>query len=275
MLVVKISGSDDVDAAPLLDDLADRTDPGEPWVLVHGASDRATRLGEALDRPPEWVTSVSGHTSRFTDEETRDVLSMASALENQRLVAGLRRRGVDALGLRGLDGGLLRGPRKDVIKVRTDDGRRRVLRGDHTGRVDEVRTGLLEDLLDRGFRPVLGLPVLADDGEPVNADADRVAAAVAAALEADALVLLTDAPGLLRDPDDPDTLVGRVGPGGWEQARAHAQGPFRTKLLAAREALEAGVPRVQVAGADRPHPLEAALAGAGTRLEAPAPGVQA
>lgn len=271
MHVVKIGGESARSPDALLDDLADRED----WVLVHGASAQATELGEALGHPPRFVTSVSGYTSRFTDERTRDILSMASARVNADLVAGLRRRGVDAVGLQGHDAGLLRGPRKSVLKVRTDDGRRRVLRGDHTARVTDVRAPLLEDLRDRGLAPVIGLPVLAHDGTRCNADADRVAAAVAGALEADALALLTDAPGLLEDPDDPATLVDRVAPHRWEDAREAAEGPFRTKLLAAREALEAGLDRVQVAAAHQPKPLTEALEGAGTRLEPPAPEVQA
>lgn len=271
MHVVKIGGAAARTPEALLGDLATRDEA----VLVHGASHQATRLGEALDHPPEFVTSVSGYTSRYTDEETRDILAMASSRVNLDLVAGLRERGADAVGLRGVDAGLLRGPRKEAIKVRTDDGRRRVRRGDHTARVDEVRAGFLRDLLDRGVTPVLGLPVLAEDGTPCNADADRAAAAVAAALEADALVLLTDAPGLQADPDDPATLVDEVGPRDWEAARQAAQGPFRTKLLAAREALEAGVPHVHVGAAHEPDPLEAALEGEGTRLHPPAPEVEA
>lgn len=271
MIVVKIGGSAARDPHALLDDLA----PRDGTVLVHGASAQATDLGRALGHPPEFVTSVSGYTSRFTDEETRDILAMASGRVNLDLVTGLRDRGADAVGLRGVDAGLLRGPRKDTIKVRTDDGRRRVRRGDHTARVTDVRTDLLRTLLDRDMIPVLGLPVRAHDGTACNADADRAAAAVAGALDADALVLLTDAPGLLRDPTDPSTLVDRVGSGDWEAARRAAQGPFRTKLLAAREALEAGLPRVHVSAAGRETPLQAALDGAGTRLEAPAPEVEA
>lgn len=271
MHVAKIGGASARSPDALLDDLADRRD----WVLVHGASAQATELGQALGHPPRFVTSLSGYTSRYTDETTRDILSMASARVNRDLVAGLRDRGVDAVGLQGHDAGLLRGPRKDVLKVRTDDGRRRVLRGDHTARVTDVRADLLRDLLDRGMAPVIGLPVLAHDGTPCNADADRVAAAVAAALDADALALLTDAPGLLADPDDPDSLVDHVAPHEWDEARQAADGPFRTKLLAAREALEAGVPRVQVASADASRPLTAALEGAGTRLMPPAREVEA
>ncbi len=269
MLVVKIGGNAHVDTAHLLDDLATRTD----WVLVHGASDPATRLGERLGHPPRFVTSVSGHVSRFTDEATLEAFTMASTHLNTHLVQELQARGVDAVGLTGASGALLTGPRKPVIKVRTDGGRKRVLRGDHTGRVTEVNTPLLHALHASGHPPVVGLPMLCHDGSLANADADRAAATVAGALGADTLVLLTDVPGLLRDVEDPGSLVEHVGPGGWEEAMTLARGRFRKKLLAAREALEGGVDRVVVATANRDQPLTRALKGGGTVLEPPAPEV--
>jgi len=263
MLVVKIGGGAGIDAEALLRDLAHRKD----WVLVHGASDETNRLSEALGHPPRFVTSVSGHTSRFTDALTLDHFAMASGKLNLRLVERLQQLGVNAVGLTGVDGRLLEGTRKDHVKALVD-GKRVVLRGDHTGTVERVNTHLLRLLLDQGYAPVVTVPAISTQGEAVNADADRAAAAIAGALRAEALLILSNVPGLLRDPQDPSTLVRRIPPGELEgTAEKYAQGRFRKKVLGAAEALALGVPRVVLASAAHPEPVGAALRGEGTVIE--------
>lgn len=268
MIVVKLGGGEGIGLDAVLRDLAEiwhrRGNPsGGGFVLVHGASDATNRLSEALGRPPRFVTSVSGHTSRFTDRETLETFAMAAAGYNLRLVERLQRLGVDAVGLTGVDGRLLTGRRKDTVRA-VVDGKQVLLRGDHSGVVERVNAPLLRALLDLGHAPVVTLPALADDGTPVNVDGDRAGAQVAAALGAEAYVILTNVPGLLRDKDDPATLVRHVPREDLADADALAQGRFKKKVLAAREALEAGVPAVVVADANAERPVTRALAGAGT-----------
>src|SRR6185437_8075152 len=102
-----------------------------------------------------------------------------------------------------------RGPRKTAITV-VEDGRRRVIRDDLSGKVTEVNTHLLQLLLEGGYLPVLCPPALSTDGEAINIDGDRAAAAVASALHAEALILLTDVPGLLRERTDPSSLIADI-----------------------------------------------------------------
>lgn len=264
MLVVKVGGGEGNALPPVLDELADLH--GERrWVLVHGGSARLDEVSERLGHPPEFVTSTAGFTSRRTDRRTAELMAMVYAGDvNSRVVEGLQRRGVPAVGLSGLDGGLLEGTRKEVLRVRRD-GRPVVLRDDYTGRVDRVNDRLLRLLLEAGHPPVISPPAVSREGEIINVDGDRAAARVAGALGARRLVLLTGAPGLLRDPDDPSTRVERLDREDVEAAvREHAEGRMRLKLLAAREALEAGVRRVVVAASGRPSPVSAALEGDGT-----------
>lgn len=266
-LVVKVGGSAGIDPEPLLQDLARRRD----WVLVHGVSDAADRLGEALGRPPRHLTSASGHVSRFTDVGTLDIVAMAAGRLNLRLVERLQQLGANAVGLTGVDGRLLEGPRKDHVKALVD-GKRVVVRGDHTGVVERVNVPLLRLLLDHGYAPVLTVPVLGTGGAgaaAVNADADRAAAQVAGALGAEALVILSNVPGLLREPSDPSTLVRRLAREELAAAAERwAQGRFRKKLLGASEALALGVERVVLATANAPEPVQAALDGEGTVIGA-------
>ena len=270
VVVVKIGGGEGVDPAPVLQDLAallrpppNASAPRLRFVVVHGTSDAATRLQKALGREPRFVTSVSGHTSRFTDAADMEIVTMAAAGYNASLVGRLQALGVDAVGLTGLDGRLLSGRRKDSIRA-VVDGKQVVVRGDHSGVVERVNARLLRTLLDAGHVPVVTLPALADDGTAVNVDADRAGAAVAGALGAAAYVILTNVPGLLRDKADPASLVREVPPELMAEAERLAEGRFKKKVLAAREALAGGVARVVVAGTAVERPVSAALAGEGT-----------
>ncbi len=263
VVVVKIGGGAGIDPEPALADLAMMDGP---YVLVHGGSAETNELSERLGKPPRFVTSVSGHTSRYTDAETMDIFSMALAGKiNVNLVSRLQQLGVNAVGLTGVDGRLLEGTRKDAIKV-VEGSRRLVLRGDHTGRVERVNADLLRLLMGSGYVPVVTVPAISYEGEPVNADADRAAAAVAVALGAEALVILSNVPGLLRDVDDPASLVTHVPRERLDQSMELAQGRMRKKVLGAKEALEMGVPKVIFASAAVDRPVTRALEGGGTHI---------
>lgn len=113
------------------------------------------------------------------------------------------------------------------------------------------------------------LPPLAQDGvsgRNLNVDGDRLAAAVAVALGAEALVILSNVPGLLRDPQDPDSLVASGDLEDWGELEEMARGNMKRKLQACREALEGGVPRVLLGDSRGRRPLEEVLAGRGTEL---------
>ncbi len=267
MLVVKVGGARGIPHAPLLDDVARHVAEGGAPVLVHGGSEATTELQAALGRPAEFVTSPSGHVSRRTDRAALEAFAMATALTNRRLVEGLQTRGVGAFGLSGLDGAAVRARRKAAVRT-VVDGRVRVLRDEWTGRPEEVDVGLLDALRLRGLVPVLAPLAAGEGGEMLNVDGDRLAARVAAALGATTLVLLTNVPGLLADPEREDTLVPHLDEAELDRADGLARGRMRKKLLGAREALAGGVPRVVLADARRERPLTDALAGRGTVIVA-------
>jgi [amino group carrier protein]-L-2-aminoadipate/L-glutamate 6-kinase len=264
-IVVKCGGSAAVDPSGVCADVAELAAAGHQVVLVGGGSADIERLAARLRVPLRRLTSPDGLTARFTDEATLEVVSMALAgVVRPRLVTALQAAGVAAVGLTGVDGALLRARRRRTQRALVD-GRQVIVRGDRSGRITAVNVALLGCLLGKGFVPVVSPPVLAEDGGMLNADADRVAAAVAAALRASALLLLTGAPGVLADPADPRTLLPAcvVPPHGPPPQRA---GGIGVKLLAARDALAAGVPAVRIAGGDGPRPVRRALAGAGTTV---------
>ena len=269
-VVIKVGGARAVDPAGALADVASLVEDGEQVVVVHGGSTKVDETLERLGIEPEYVETPSGVVGRFTDETTMEVFEMAFGHLNTQLVAGLQSLDVDAVGLNGVDGKLLHGPRKSAVRV-VEDGKKKIRRGEHSGRIESVNADLLTGLLDDGYTPVVSPPMEGIEGDggvtPVNADADRAAAAVAGALGAD-LVLLTDVAGVYADPDDPDTLIDSAAtPEELSAVEAAAEGFMGKKVMAAKEALSGGSGRVVVADANVRDPIVAALGGEGTTIQ--------
>jgi acetylglutamate/LysW-gamma-L-alpha-aminoadipate kinase len=267
-IVVKLGGSAGIDPALTLDDIAALW-PGQPLVFVHGANAALDAFTRAQGREPRLVTSASGQVSRFTDQQTMDdFLAIYAGRTNTRLVEGLQARGVNAVGLTGLDGGLARGVRKEALRI-VEDGKPKVLRGDYAGSLKAIDTRLLELLLGNGYLPVVCPPALSEAGEAINVDGDKLALRLALALGAGALVLLSNTAGLLADVDDPSSLIARVDvadDASVERAMSAAAGRMKKKVQAGIEAVRAGVPCVAFGDARIAEPVSQALRGAGTLL---------
>ncbi|MHB1294878.1 MAG: [LysW]-aminoadipate kinase [Anaerolineae bacterium] len=264
MIVVKVGGSEGIDLPAVCRDVASVFKEGQRLVLVHGGSHRTNVVATQLAHPPEFVTSVSGFTSRRTDRETLRIFEMVYCGEvNKSIVELLQREGANAVGLSGIDGRLLEGKRKDAIRI-MDQGRRRVLRDDYTGTVETVNTGLLNLLLDNGYLPVVTPPAISTESEAINVDGDRASAMIAAAMHAEQLIILSNVPGLLREFPDEGTLIRHIEPARAESFMEHAQGRMRIKVLGAMEAIEQGVGKVTFADGRVEAPVHAALAGEGT-----------
>jgi acetylglutamate/LysW-gamma-L-alpha-aminoadipate kinase len=261
VIVVKVGGSSGIDRSAVAADVAAMAGR-ERVILVHGASAETDTLAERLGHAARTITSPSGQQSRRTDRRTLEIFAMAAlGVETFAYVELLRRAGADAVGLFGL----LRGPRKNVRAV--EDGKVVLLRDDFTGKVEHVDAATLVALLDAGKVPVLPPLAVSPQGEGLNVDGDRAAAAIAAAVEAKTLIILTNVPGLLRSVDDPTSVVAGAS---LDEAEALAQGRMKKKVMAAREAVAGGVARVIVASGRVERPLSRALAGEGTRIGAAA-----
>jgi acetylglutamate/LysW-gamma-L-alpha-aminoadipate kinase len=266
LTVVKCGGNPAVDSAGVCADVARLVHKGESVLLVHGGSGEITRLAGKLGVPRRTLVAPDGVSARHTDPAMLEVviLALAGAVK-PKIVAELSRLGVPSVGLTGLDGGMLRARRKPAVRS-VVDGRTVLVRDNHSGQISAVRTELVETLLRSGLVPVVSPPAIDEHDRPVNVNADRVAAALAAALGADRLVLLTGAPGVLADPEDDTSVqstyaVPRTGAPG-----AFAGGGMALKLVAAREALAGGVTSVRIADGRVPDPVSRALAGSGTAV---------
>ena len=260
MLVIKIGGSlTDID--PLLADVAACR---EPLVLVHGANKELNDLSTRLGHPPRMVTSERGEVSRFTDETTMDHFLMAYAgKQNKRIVERLRALGANAVGLTAMDGGIAIGRRKPDLRIK-EDGKMKVLHGDHSGSIERIEPKLLRLLLENGYLPVVTPPALSHDGVAINVDGDRLAMEIAAALSAERLLIFADTPGFMRDVADEHSVIPLIHLDEVERVAQYGKGRARVKLLAAAQAIRRGIQAVGLLDGRGEHPLTRAFEGAGT-----------
>lgn len=268
LTVVKLGGTEGVDFSAICQDVARLLAGGMKMVLVHGGSAETNALAELLGHPARFITSPSGYTSRYTDRQTLEIFAMAvNGKVNTLLVSQLQALGVNALGLSGVDGRMLLASRKEAI-TSVENGKRKIIRDDFTGKIEQVNAGLLRMLLQDGYLPVVAPMAVSPVGEALNVDADRAAAMIAAALQADTLVLLTAVPGLMRAFPDPSTMIPQLSQAQLGEALGYAEGRMKKKVLGAEEALDGGVSRVVIADGRTVQPLSAALAGVGTVIHA-------
>lgn len=202
-------------------------------VLVHGGGPQTTRLAERLGLA---TTKIAGR--RVTDTATLETVILSINGEvNTALLSAARAVGLTAVGLSGIDAGLVRARRRPVV-----DGVDYGLVGD----IESIDPRALRLLLDDGVVPIVSPIAAGDDGAPLNLNADTIASAIAQALGAEKLLFLLDRPGILEDADDPRSLVSYLDLAGLQamiEQRAIAGGML-PKARAAAEALDGGVGRV-------------------------------
>jgi acetylglutamate/LysW-gamma-L-alpha-aminoadipate kinase len=265
--VVKLGGTESVDFSAICADAVELLKQGKQLVFVHGGSAEANALGEALGTPPKMITSPSGYTSRYTDRLTLEIFLMAvNGKVNSLLTEQLQMLGVNAFGLCGMDGRLMQATRKDSIQS-VENGKRKIIRDDYTGKIENVNRELLHMLLNAGMLPVIAPVAVSEKGEALNVDADRAAAMVASALQAETLILLTAVPGLMEKFPDESTLIKQLPQAKLPAALEMAQGRMKKKVLGAQEALELGVGKVMIADGRMEKPISNALSGNGTIIQ--------
>ncbi len=233
----------------------------EGLVLVHGGGDAVTRMCEKLGVEPRFVVSPEGIRSRYTSMEELEVFTMVIAgLINKRIVAGLAKRGVAAVGLAGADGGVLKARRKKRIVVVDERGRKRVIPGGYTGRITSVNKDLIEMLVRNGYTPVIAPLAIGEEGELLNVDGDQAACRIAEALKASKLVLLSDVDGVLLNGE----VVKRIEAGNAEEVASKVGVGMNRKILMAAEAVRNGVGEAIISSGLVEDPIGAALNGSGT-----------
>jgi acetylglutamate kinase len=222
-------------------------------VVVHGGGPQATALSRRLGVEPRIVAG-----RRITDDAALGVAKMVYAGQlNVDLLAALRAHRVQAVGMSGVDADLITAHKRPPVQVVDDGGATLKVDYGHVGDIDAVDTRVLLTLLEARFMPVIASLAGGDDGEVFNVNADTVAETLAVALRAQKLIFLTGAPGVLRDRDDPSTLVTFADPDDLAGLVASGvlTGGMRPKVEACIRAATGGVERTHIIDGRAPDAL--------------------
>lgn len=213
---------------------------GVKVILVHGGGPEISAMLKKLS-----IESHFENGLRVTDDDTMEVVQMVLAGKvNKSLAADLSALGGRAVGLCGIDGGLIKVHQKNE-------------KLGHVGEIDEINTKILDDLLDGGFIPVISSIGIDDDGNPYNINADTAAAKIAAALHAESMVVMSNINGVLRDKDDENSLISQM-------SLADAEGLKKSGIIAGgmipkvdccTNAVKEGVKKVFIINGEIPHAI--------------------
>ena len=243
VFVLKAGGEIFVDAArtsALMEQVGILHQVGIRVVLIHGGGPQSTALATALGLD---TTFVDGR--RVTDDASLDVATMVlNGQINTRVLAACRDLHIPAVGISGVDAGLIKAHRRPPVQR---EGKESVDYG-FVGDIDSVETDVLVKQLDNGLMPVVS-PLSCDEtGTLLNINADTVAAAIAAELGAEKLILLTGAAGVLEDVDDPQSLISYIDRAALDKLRDEGKlaDGMLPKAAAIDAALANGVSRVHV-----------------------------
>src|SRR5690242_10334442 len=210
-------------------------------VFVHGGGPQLTELSTALGVPTRMVEG-----RRVTDQKAIDVAAMVlNGLINTRILGICRDLNIDAVGISGLDAGLVRAHKRPPVKVASTG---EMVDYGFVGDIDSIDTTVIRKLLDNGLMPVVS-PLSADEtGSLLNINADTVAAAIGAALGAEKLILCTGAPGILERVEDPTSLISYTDLSGLKRLREEGRivEGMLPKAKAIENAIHGGVRRVHV-----------------------------
>ena len=259
-IVVKIGGAEGLDLPAALDDIAHISEQ-QSIVVVHGVSAKMNQLCAERGVKIRTLTSPTGHFSRHTPPEIRDIYVEAAEAANHEIVQGLLERNVKAISFAG-DKVAIKAARKSAIRA-VERGRIRVIRDDHSGYIQSVDAPALQDALNSNLVPVVPPMAKSEISGFLNVDGDRAAAAVASAVNAVSQVIVSNVDGLYRQFPDPETLVSLVPYNELEDALLWAQGRMKRKVLAATEAIEGGVEQVIITNGRIANAISNSLQGLG------------
>jgi acetylglutamate/LysW-gamma-L-alpha-aminoadipate kinase len=257
LLVIKMGGSilKEGASSALISDLKELLKENKA-VLVHGGGVEVTEIASKLGKEQKFIVSPEGFRSRYTDKETVEIYTMVMAGKlNKQIVLALQSQGIPSVGLSGLDGALLKAERKKKLIAVDEKGRKKVIDGGYTGKINAVEADLLLSLLENGYVPVVTPVAISEEYEPLNVDGDRTAAFVAGALKADRLILLTDVQGLTLK----GTPIQKISAIEAKEVLSSIGLGMSTKVHAALEALNQGVHEVLITSGLGEKPISAAL----------------
>jgi len=221
---------------------------GKGCVIVHGGGPQIDTTLSRLQLPKKVVAG-----RRVTDSATVEVATMVLAGSvNTSLVAGLRAEGIPAVGLTCIDGGIAKTHKRAPLEVEHSGGEKEIVDFEYVGEVDEIDCTLIDLLLHSEMVPIIASLGADRSGTILNINADTVACEIASSMNAALLVLLTKVGGILRERDDPSTVIETLDIGEIERLKVDGVivGGMLPKVSAAVRALQRGVTKVLISGVD-------------------------
>ncbi len=257
VVVVKYGGNAMIDETlkqQVMEDIALLWLIGVKVVLIHGGGPEISDMMKKLGKEPVFVDGL-----RVTDKETVDIVQMVLAGKvNKSLVTLLQTKGGHAVGLSGMDGGIIEAKVKDE-------------RLGYVGEITKVRSQPITDLLEKNYIPVISTVASDRNGNTYNINGDTAAAYIAGALNTECLIMMTDVAGILRDKDDPASLIPRISVSDAKKLYADGviSGGMIPKVNCCIDAITAGVKNVTIMDGRIPHAILMELLtdeGAGTMV---------
>lgn len=262
MIIIKIGGGKTINLKGVVQDLPDL---GEPFIIVHGANAVRDDIAAKMGHPTRTVTSVSGYSSVLSDANAIDVIMMAYAgLQNKRLVELCQQHGINAVGLSGIDGQLVRGERNKGIRVRQNG--KTIMMRDYSGKPRRVNKELIALLLDNGYVPVICIPIIDENETAINTENDDIVSLLQEELQAGTIIQLIEAPGFLDDVKNTTSLVKHISRAELESREAQVEGRMKRKMLALKRLAVTGA-RLLISDGRVEHPIRDALNGKGTTIQ--------
>ena len=245
IIVVKYGGSAMIDEElkrEVIQDVVLLKLVGFKPIIVHGGGKEISRWVDKAGKETEFVGGL-----RVTDKETIEIAQMVLGKVNKDLVANVQTLGVQATGISGMDGGMLKVEKKYV------DGRDIGYVGD----IKSVDTKILQDLMEQDFLPIVYPIGMDENGDAYNINADEAASAIATALKAEKLAYLSDVEGVRMDPEDPASVISELYVDEAEKLVEEGviQGGMLPKIRNCIEALKDGVSRIHIMDGRIPHSL--------------------
>ncbi len=256
MIVIKIGGS-------VVDGLHQSTMPDlkqvtsqDKVILVHGGGKEVTSIAEKLGKEQKFIVSPGGVRSRYTDKETAEIYTMVmSGKINKEIVLMLQKNGINAIGLSGVDAGIIKAERKKKLIIIDERGRKVAIDGGYTGKITTVNSSLLQSVADDGYVPIVSPIALSEEFDLLNVDGDRAAAYVAGSVKADRVIFITNVNGLMMD----NKLVTRLTVSEAKNILPKIGFGMEKKVLACTEALSMGVKEAIIASGQVTNPISSAL----------------
>ncbi|MGH9879359.1 MAG: [LysW]-aminoadipate/[LysW]-glutamate kinase [Nitrososphaerales archaeon] len=256
MIVIKIGGS-------VVDGLHQSTMPDlkqvtsqDKVILVHGGGKEVTSIAEKLGKEQRFVVSPGGIRSRYTDKETAEIYTMVmSGKINKEIVLMLQKNGINAIGLSGVDGGIIKAERKKKLIIVDERGRKIAIDGGYTGKITTVNSSLLQSVAESGYVPIVSPVALSEEFDLLNVDGDRAAAYVAGSVKADRVIFITNVNGLMMD----NKLVTKLTVSEAKKILPKIGFGMEKKVLACTEAVSMGVKEAIIASGEVNNPISSAL----------------